>query len=72
MRRKVGPDAPAMIIEEKEEKEKKEEKKKEKEKKAPKRREKIKESPKPSTKPKIGFYKSQQNYPGDSRWTLSG
>jgi len=54
-----------VIVEEEEEKEKEEEKKEEEEKReAPKRRKKTRESPKPSAKPKIGFYKPQQSYPG--------
>ena len=61
----AGPAAPAVIVEEEEEKEKEEEKKEEEEKReAPKRRKKARESPKPSAKPKIGFYKPQQSYPG--------
>jgi hypothetical protein len=57
--------APAVIVEEEEEKEKEEEKKEEEKEEAPrKRRKRTQKSPKPVAKPKIGFYKPQQSYPG--------
>ena len=61
----AGPAAPAAIVEEEEEKEKEEEKKEEEKEEAPrKRRKRTQKSPKPVAKPKIGFYKPQQSYPG--------
>jgi hypothetical protein len=61
----AGPAAPAVIVEEEEEKEKEEEKKEEEKEEAPrKRRKRTQKSPKPVAKPKIGFYKPQQSYPG--------
>ena len=47
-----------MIVEEREEKEKEENEE------APKTEKETRESPKPRAKPKIGFYKPQQSYPG--------
>ena len=61
----AGPAAPAVIVEEEEEKEKEEEAKEEEKEEAPrKRRKRTQKSPKPVAKPKIGFYKPQQSYPG--------
>ena len=47
-----------MTVEEREEKEKEENEE------APKTEKETRESPKPRAKPKIGFYKPQQSYPG--------